>query len=223
MCPGMSRLPAASGHVRGHLPCPGHAGTCWPSPTGRRLPSPPRGPSIRDGPARPRISQHSWELCSPDHFRAGWRQLYCCLSTASARAPGPGPALCRHVLLRWGTTKRWGAVPLSPVTALHGSCISPFCKRGRATQVAQGSPRGTAVGQGRSGDLLHGGAPSEPSIQPLPRSLASIRPAASRLVPWPSPPKKAARQPVGGGRVAPRGRCGGAGRGERFLQWGDPD
>ena len=40
-------VPAASGHVRGHLPCAGHAGTRWLSPTGRRLPSPPWGPSTR--------------------------------------------------------------------------------------------------------------------------------------------------------------------------------
>ena len=58
-------MPADSGHVRGHLPCAGHAGTRWLSPTGRRLPSPPWGPSTRDGPARPRVSQHAWELCTP--------------------------------------------------------------------------------------------------------------------------------------------------------------
>ena len=142
--------------------------------------------------------------------------VHCACPSPGARA-GPLPP-CPAAL---GHHEEVGGSPAEPrYRPTRAAVFLPFCKRGRATQVAQGSPRGTVVGQGRSGDLLHGGAPSEPSIQPLPRSLAGIRPAASRLVPWPSPPKKAARQPVGGGRVAPRGLCRGAGRGERGFSSG---
>lgn len=90
-------MPATSRHVHGHLPCAGHAGTCWPSPAGHPRPSPPWGPGIQVGPAWPRVSQHAWELCAPRSLpggmEAGERLSVChpCPNPGARASPLPHP------------------------------------------------------------------------------------------------------------------------------------
>lgn len=87
------------------------------------------------------------------------------------------------------------------------SCISPFCKLGRATQVAQGGPQGTAVIVAKAGIHHTWVTLLSPPFGLRPCSCAGIGDTTSRLVPWPSPPKRCLPARGSGGALWWGGGC----------------
>lgn len=219
MCPGMSCRTRCQ---RACLWPPALPRACWDTLAESHWPPPalaPTGPGIRDGPARSRVSQHCWELCSPDHLRAGWRQLHGCPSIAPARAPGPGLALCPPSCCTWAP-RRGGGGPAEPrYCPTRAAVFLHFADREEQLRLHR-----EALGEQQSvmaeARLRRTWVPLlSPPFSLCPRSLAGIRPAASRLVPWPSPPRTLPASPWVGAGCLHQGFVGGRG-GERGFSSG---
>lgn len=140
--------PAASGHVCGHLPCPGTLGHAGQAQLDHCLSSPPTGSAVQRSHSPPR---RAWDFCSVKSLSGG--------TAAGARAPPP--LLLPGLLAAAGPLppSRCGWSPRSRVQSLQsnpfpaamqphkGSFISPFCRWGERNA----GPMRTQGNTGRGG------------------------------------------------------------------------